>query len=93
MIIDVKTKLLYNSLKEKAKDVKYVAWPEILCELEIDGYYDGATLNYRKRYEDYKGTTYGEWYRCLAFITYGYGNYSNNDRRRSGLPARRKSRR
>jgi len=90
MIIDVETKALYETLKETSTHARGTYWPTFLCEMAIEEKYEKPTRNYRAWCARYRGQDYGEWYRCLAFITYGYGNYSNNDRRRNGLPARRK---
>lgn len=43
--------------------------------------------DFRKIYEQYSHSDYyRELYRILAFTIYGYGNWSNNDRRHKGLP-------
>ena len=92
MNIDTKTKILYDTLKAEGEGARHRAWPELLCEMALEEKYEKPTRNYGAICRRYDGHRYGEWYRCLAFITFGYGNYSNNDRRRNGLPARRKSR-
>jgi hypothetical protein len=91
--MDKQTKALYEKLKEDGKDVGSTAWPELKTDLILDGprfrfYYEE---DYRETYFAYAPGRYAEWYRCLSYVLYGYGNWSNNDRRRAGLPALRKS--
>jgi hypothetical protein len=45
-----------------------------------------STEDFRDVYHKYKNADcYKELYRLLAFTIYGYGNWSNNDRRHKGL--------
>lgn len=47
-----------------------------------------SVRNFRTVSNSYQNADcYKELYRILAFAIYGYGNWSNNDRRQKGLPA------
>lgn len=51
---------------------------------------DLRTLYLRHKGGSYVAELHGEWVRVIAYEHYGYGNWSNNDRRQRGLPALRK---
>ena len=90
--MDKQTQALYTKLKEAGKDVPTTAWPELKTDLAVEGplfkfYYEE---DFRETYFAYAPGRYAEWYRCFAYVLYGFGNWSNNDRRRAGLPALRK---
>lgn len=88
--MDERTRELYNELKaNKIRDCHTFA-EHLLDEVVKNGAQFKFLFrkDYRKLYHSYNGES-AEWYRCLAFTLYGYGNWSNNDRRMKGLGALR----
>lgn len=90
--MDKRTAELYADLKEAGKNERSTSWPEIKTDLALTGplFKRDYERDYREVYFGYAPGNYAEWYRCLAYVLYGYGNWSNNDRRRSGLKPLRK---
>lgn len=92
--MDAQTRKYFDDLTERSTKKRYVAWPQILAEgyaeIGLDGIV-GTHQNYVVLVASYKGI-YSEWYRCLAYMQFGYGNLSNNDRTRHGLKPLRKRR-
>ncbi|MBO0602716.1 hypothetical protein I2483_13695 [Sporosarcina sp. E16_3] len=85
--IDARTLAYYEDLTARQAKLPYSSWPQFKAEMFIDGNDFGSKPYIHRGYSG----LYGEWYRCLAYMYYGYGNTSNNDRRRHGLPAIRRT--
>lgn len=67
--------------------------PYFTRKTETDKRFSSLYFNYKERQtegNDKESKAYGELYRIIAFLLYGYGNWSNNDRRRKGLAPIRK---
>ena len=75
----------------------HTPWPYVQLEniLLGIGLYNGIDRFYGKGikqlYFGYGGSssTYAEYYRVLGYVIYGYGNLSNNDRKRRGKRTKR----
>lgn len=96
--MDKQTKELYDAWKERNKEEHGIPWPKV----QIDMYDEHPWSFVRKSHSKHGGyhaiyrayteqaggySEYAEAYKILAFTIFGYGNWSNNDRRRQGLPA------
>lgn len=87
-IIDARTRAYYEELTARQAKTKFTPYPKMLVDYHA---MHGQHL-WRPKISTGHSGLYGEWYRCLAYLLYGYGNISNNDRRRSGLKPARKYR-
>ncbi len=86
-MIEDKTRHYYDELTERSEKMRYKTWPQIKANNYARygaKYIVGTSQNYVVLVAAYRGI-YSEWYRCLAYMQYGYGNLSNNDRSRNGL--------
>ncbi len=90
-MVDDKTMELYRKLKTRERRGPGIPLPEVLCDSIIeDGFWDEELWSDGIKTEVHgKSNLYGEWFRCYGYMVFGYGNLSNNDRRRNGLPAKR----
>jgi hypothetical protein len=91
--MDAKTRELYAAAIKRSESDPGIPYPQLLLELNVLRGFLYTFLyqkDYRQLYRDYAhNPAYADWYRIIAYTLYGYGNWSNNDRRRNGLPARR----
>lgn len=90
--MDDKTFELYLEWYEKYKKEHSALWPigkvEFFCRYSMMNREELYDRDYRKVYRRYKeqgSIAYAEAYKVLAFTLYGFGNWSNSDRRRHGL--------
>lgn len=88
-IIDARTRAYYEELTVRQAKLRHSSFPQMLAKFYVRR---GIFIGWRPKVSSGHGGLYGEWYRCLAYLMYGYGNISNNDRRRSGLKPVRKYR-
>jgi len=91
-MMDAQTRKYYDELTERQSKLRWGCLPQLDAKLHVvHGMDFVAERNYVKLVVRYKGI-YGEWYRCLAYMKFGFGNLSNNDRARHGLKPIRKRR-
>lgn len=88
-IIDARTRAYYDELTTRQAKLRSTPYPQMLAKFYVR---HGNSIGWRPKVSTGHGGLYGEWYRCLAYLLYGYGNLTNNDRRRSGLKPVRKYR-
>ncbi len=101
---DKETLALLEKWIEDNQDYKGIPFPIMsishVCEnrhfirkTETDKRLSSLYFNYKERQaegNDKSDKAYGQLYRILAFMIFGYGNWSNNDRLRKGLAPIRK---
>lgn len=96
-MIDSRSLDLYYQLSNLKESSLY--YPQMLCEFVYKG--NGIKINTNSKLDQpkhlyysckAKHPVYADWYKCLGYMMFGYGNLSNNDRRRKGLPSVRKKR-
>lgn len=104
MYIDEKTKAMWHDLnvRRKTESPHGTPWPMVKAS-GLLRHGDDPAYFYRwlYRHENYRQTVaayqrdpfYAECYECLAYMVYGYGFMSNNERRHAGLKPRRIRRR
>lgn len=86
--MDEKTKAYYEDIQSRSPN-NSIALPQMMVEYYLKFSEYPFKDDIKSKALSYDGT-YGEWYQCLAYMIYGYGNLSNNDRRRNGLNSIRK---
>lgn len=89
-MLDERTRSYYEDLCSRSNKPT-VYFPQMMADHYVNHGIKPLTDEIKRKIFRYDGL-YSEWYRCLAYMVYGYGNLSNNDRRRNGLPAVRKRR-
>lgn len=101
---DKETFALLEKWVEDNKDYRGLPFPIItitsmanhlhfIRKSETDKRFSSLYENYALRQvegNDKENKAYGQLYRIIAFMIFGYGNWSNNDRRRKGLAPIRK---
>ncbi|BCO16286.1 hypothetical protein_gp233 [Bacillus phage vB_BceM_WH1] len=98
--VDAETFALLEAWCEEHKDYKGLPFPIItLCSVggnntkfvrKYNRHLYKSYYDCKQRATDKDRIGYAELYRILAFAFYGYGNWSNSDRRRKGLAPIRK---
>jgi hypothetical protein len=93
--MDVKTQEYYVELSFRQAKLRWSCLPQWKADhYVLHGRISDEKCNYTELAYGSNALTrvYGEWYRCLAYMRFGYGNLSNNDRTRRGLKTIRKRR-
>lgn len=90
--MDVNTRNFYEELTARQAQLRWSCFPQWTADFTaLHGVNFATNSNYVNLVNSYEGM-YSEWYRCIAYMRFGYGNLSNNDRARHGLKPIRKRR-